>query len=63
MTRGLLISFFIIAAVLAISVLVTGCSALPSMKYCDRVEYKREGSRIHVKAECTAPVGGSMPGL
>ena len=48
---------------MVIALAVSGCAALPSMKYCDQVEYKREGSKIQIKAECTAPVGGSMPGL
>ena len=48
---------------LFVLVFLAGCAALPSMKYCDQVEYKRSGSKIHIQAECTAPVGGSMPGL
>lgn len=43
--------------------ILAGCSAMPTMQYCDRVEYKRDGSRITIKAECQAPVGGSLPGL
>ena len=63
MIRGCLISLFLWAAIFAVFVLVTGCSALPSMKYCDKVEYKRDGSKIHIEAECQAPVGGSIPGV
>lgn len=44
-----------------IALLLAGCSALPSMRYCDHVEYVRDGSRITVKAQCTAPVGGGLP--
>lgn len=60
---GCLISFFMFGACIAIFVLLTGCSAMPSMKYCDKVEYKREGSKITLKAECRAPVGTSLPGM
>lgn len=43
--------------------LLAGCSSLPSMKYCDTVEYKRDGTRVTIHAECHAPVGGSsLPG-
>lgn len=47
----------------ALALLCAACSALPSMKYCDQVEYKRVGTKIHVQAECTAPVGAGLPGL
>lgn len=40
-----------------------GCSALPSMKHCHKVEYTRIGADIHIEADCRAPVGGSIPGL
>ena len=63
MKRGLLISLYTIAAIFAVVVLVSGCAGLPSMQYCDKVEYKRDGSRITMQAECRAPVGGGMPGL
>ena len=45
-------------------VLLSGCSAgvLPSMRYCDKVEYVRDGGRIVVKAECRAPIGGVLGG-
>lgn len=42
---------------------LAGCSSLPTMQYCDKVEYKRDGIKIHVEADCHAPVGGSLPGL
>lgn len=46
---------------------LTGCSTtgmLPSVQNCQKVEYMREGAVIHVKAECTVPLGGSMiPGM
>lgn len=50
---------------LAAAALFAGCSAMPSMQYCDRVEYVREGSKIKLTAECRAPVGGgaSLPGV
>lgn len=63
MRAGILISVFMWAAIIAVYVLVSGCSALPSMKYCDSVSYTRVGSEIHIEAECRAPVGGSIPGL
>lgn len=63
MIRGCLISLFMWAAILAVYVLLSGCSGLPTMQHCDKVEYKRDGSKIHVEADCHAPVGGSLPGL
>lgn len=39
---------------------LSGCSALPSMQYCDQVSYTRNGTHIIVHAECTAPVGGGL---
>lgn len=47
--------------VLVILVLLAGCSALPSMQYCDQVSYTRNGSEIHVQATCRAPVGAGLP--
>lgn len=52
-----------LAALLVLALAITGCSSLPSMKYCDKVEYTRDGSRIVIHAECRAPVGGSITGL
>lgn len=45
--------------------LLVGCGSLPSMKYCDKVEYTRDGTKIKLTAECQAPVGGgvSLPGV
>lgn len=63
MKRGLLICFYILALALACTVLLSGCSALPSMQYCDQVEYRRDGSLVHIEATCRAPVGGGLPGL
>lgn len=63
MKRGLLISFYIVALALACAALLPGCSALPSMQYCDQVEYTRDGSVVHIEATCRAPVGGGLPGL
>ena len=49
--------------VLLLFVLLAGCGVMPSFKYCDKVSYTRDGSRIHIEADCQAPVGGSLPGL
>lgn len=62
MKRGCLISFYIVAAVLILAGLLSACSAAPTLRYCEHVEYVRDGSKIHLKAECNAPVGG-MPGV
>lgn len=40
--------------------LLSGCSSLPSMKYCDEVSYLRKGSQIEIHALCQAPVGGAL---
>lgn len=41
--------------------ILAGCSAagdlLPSMRYCDEVDYKRHGTEITLSAKCSAPVG------
>jgi hypothetical protein len=50
------------AAIIVVLVL-TGCSAMPSMQYCDTVWYSREGRKVHIEADCTAPMGSSIPGL
>ncbi len=45
-----------------ISFALSGCSAvsqLPSMEYCQTVEYKRVERAVTVHAECVAPYGGS----
>lgn len=38
---------------------MTGCSFLtqniPSLQYCDKVEYVREGTQMNIKAECYVP--------
>lgn len=51
--------------ILLSAMLLVGCSALPSMKYCEHVEYVRDGNKIKLTAECMAPVGGavSLPGV
>lgn len=41
-----------------LAVLLAGCTGLPSMRYCDKVEYVRDGSVIKLTAECQAPIGG-----
>lgn len=60
MIRGLTIVVYFLAAALAVTVLLTGCGGLPSMRYCDKVEYRRDGNKIDVHAECRAAVGGVM---
>lgn len=40
--------------------LVTGCSAMPSMKHCHEVSYIRIGADIHIEATCRAPIGGGV---
>jgi type IV pilus biogenesis protein CpaD/CtpE len=49
-----------VAVLLTVAVLsiITGCAELPSMKYCDKVEYTRNQNEITIHAECRAPVGG-----
>lgn len=53
------------ALVIIAVLLLAGCSAMPTMKYCEHVEYIRDGSRIKLTAECMAPIGGvvSLPGV
>jgi hypothetical protein len=43
--------------------LLAGCSSMPSLQYCDQVEYVRNGADITLKAHCRAPVGMSPPGM
>lgn len=43
-----------------VCLLLSACSALPSMQYCDDVSYIRNGNEIHVEATCRAPVGGGV---
>lgn len=54
--------YLIAIALLALS----GCAALvgnlPTMQYCDKVTYVRNGNQIKMTAECAAPIGGgSLP--
>ena len=63
MKAGILISLGIWTAIVIVYLALTGCSSMPSMKYCDKVEYVRDGSKITIHAECRAPVGGSFPGV
>lgn len=44
--------------VLAVITLLSGCGAIPSMKYCDEVTYTRKGAQVHIEARCQASVGG-----
>ena len=30
----------------------------PSLKYCERVEYKRVETKAEIRASCTVPAGG-----
>lgn len=50
-------------AVSVVALILPGCGALPSMKYCDKVTYIRDGSVITVHAECRAPIGGGLGGF
>jgi hypothetical protein len=45
--------------------LLSGCAGLPTMQYCETVKYERVGNKIHVEADCQAPVGVgvSLPGM
>lgn len=43
--------------------LLAGCAGLPSMQYCDNVQYSRKGNLIHIEADCRAPVDLGMPSL
>jgi hypothetical protein len=42
---------------------LSGCSAMPSMQHCDTVWYSREGRKVHIEADCLAPMGSTLPGL
>jgi hypothetical protein len=42
---------------------LSACSAMPSMQYCQQVEYTRTGNKISLHAECAAPIGSNIPGL
>lgn len=50
---------------LSLAAALSGCSALvanaPTMQYCSKVNYVRDGNKITVSAECAAPIGGSIP--
>ena len=54
---------------LAIIIFLPGCTAmsalgmgpadvLPSLRYCDSVQYARQGTTMVVHAECKVPAGG-----
>lgn len=53
----------IVAVSVLLLVLLSGCSVMPSMQYCDSVWYSREGSKVHVEMDCLAPMGSAIPGL
>lgn len=42
---------------------LAACSSLPSMQYCDQVNYTRTGNMMTISAQCRAPVGSSIPTL
>lgn len=48
-------------AALAAALALAACGALPSFKYCDQVEYTRDGNHVHVIADCHAPIGTQIP--
>lgn len=37
--------------------LISGCSLIPSLKYCDKVDYSRNGTKIVIYAECDTRSG------
>lgn len=50
-------------------VLIPGCAVMsamglgasdlaPSLRYCERVEYKRVETKAEIRAHCTVPAGG-----
>ena len=57
------------ALLLLASLALSGCTAmsalglgpadvLPSLRYCDTVQYVRQGTTMQVHAECKVPAGG-----
>ena len=40
-----------------LALLMVGCSSIPSMRYCDKVEYVRNGTKATLHAECQVPAG------
>ena len=48
-------------SLLLLTLTLAGCSAvaelIPSLKYCEKVDYQRNGVNIDIKAKCTAPIG------
>jgi hypothetical protein len=44
-------------SLLIVVVMLTGCAsiygALPSVKYCQKVDYQRDGGNVKINAECT----------
>jgi len=45
------------------ALLLTGCSNLPSMQYCQEVRYERKDLDIQVYAKCRAPIADTIPGV
>lgn len=42
---------------LIVVLMLSGCTYLPSVNYCDHVLYERTGERISIQAECTTVSG------
>lgn len=49
---------YTIILILFVLIVLAGCSTIPSMRYCDKVSYDRDGTKVVIHAECTAPIGG-----
>lgn len=50
-------------AALALSGCGTVGSIVPSLKYCDSVDYSRRGEKVTLIAECEVPSGKVLKGL
>ena len=57
----------ILLALAAVVVTLSGCgtvgSVVPSLKYCDSVDYSRRGEKVTLMAECEVPQGKMLRGL
>lgn len=60
--KGCLYSFWLVAAVFAILVMLAGCAQVPSVQHCEHVRYERTGLDVKIEATCRVPLGG-VPGL
>jgi hypothetical protein len=49
-------------AALLLLTLFAGCAqfagSVPSLQHCDKVSYVRDGNRVSITAQCSAPIGG-----